>query len=89
MDFPGSFEFFALKHLDYWKMRVLSQFYSTELNDVGPGYSVIGEARNLQRTYVFEKPQRNGGLVGLTVMNEPAHLNSGENFASEDDVLRW
>ena len=29
------------------------------------------------------------GLVGLTVMNEPAHLNSGEHFASEDDVLRW
>lgn len=68
---------------------MLSQFYSTELNDVGPGYSVIGEATNFFHPNVFVNPQRNGGLVGLTVMNEPAHLNSGENFASEDDVLRW
>ena len=29
------------------------------------------------------------GLVGLTVMNEPAHLNSGEHFAEESDVLKW
>lgn len=29
------------------------------------------------------------GLLGLTVMNEPAHLNAGAKFAEEQEVLKW
>ncbi|CAE7693293.1 EXG1, partial [Symbiodinium pilosum] len=29
------------------------------------------------------------GLLGLTVMNEPAHLNSGAKFAEEAEILKW
>lgn len=34
-------------------------------------------------------PEAKAGLLGLTVMNEPAHLNSQKHFAEEQQVLNW
>ncbi|CAJ1353264.1 unnamed protein product [Effrenium voratum] len=30
-----------------------------------------------------------GAVAGVTVMNEPAHMNQGSAFASEADILQW
>lgn len=66
----------------FWKNKTL--IGHTELSQVGLWIvgAAVGWLEHLN-------DEAKSGLVGLTVMNEPAHLNSGENFASEDDVLRW
>eukprot|EP00930_Biecheleria_cincta_P047209 TRINITY_DN32673_c0_g1_i1.p1 TRINITY_DN32673_c0_g1~~TRINITY_DN32673_c0_g1_i1.p1 ORF type:complete len:577 (-),score=64.70 TRINITY_DN32673_c0_g1_i1:157-1788(-) len=33
--------------------------------------------------------QTRKGIQGLTLMNEPAHMNAVKNYASEQDVLQW
>lgn len=29
------------------------------------------------------------GIQGLTLMNEPAHMNAAKSYANEDDILQW
>eukprot|EP00438_Fugacium_kawagutii_P016714 Skav227658 [mRNA] locus=scaffold58:549357:552997:- [translate_table: standard] len=66
----------------FWKNK--TRVGNTELQQVG--LWVVSAAVNWLEELTEEAKE---GLLGLTVMNEPAHLNSGSHFADEEDVLNW
>lgn len=66
----------------FWKNK--SQLGNTNLSQVGL-WIVSAAVKWLEDL----SEEAKAGLVGITLMNEPAHLNSGLHFAEEDDVLKW
>ncbi|CAK9057273.1 3-beta-glucanase) [Durusdinium trenchii] len=66
----------------FWRNK--TQIGDAELSQVG--LWIIGAAVGWLEHLSDEAKE---GLVGITLMNEPAHLNSQEQFAAEEDILRW